>query len=137
MFVSRRRKLTLGALIATGVLAVVALALPTGGSSGDAEIFVAPGYLAVPIKINDAAITRVLAEGDRVDVMATRQIDDDEPSVRQLATNVRVIATLEPEINRVASARELSTLIVEASPTAAVAIAGAVNDTISVAILPK
>jgi hypothetical protein len=137
MFINRKRKLVLGAAITLGVLAVTALALPSESPKFAAALTVAPGYLAVPVKIHDAAIVSLLTTDDRVDVIATRQIGDELPTVRQLANNVRVLTTLEADQVRLSNGRESSTVIIEASPTAALAIAGAINDAISLAVLPK
>ncbi len=137
MFISRRRKLVFGAAITLGVLAVIGIVLPSGSHNASTSLTVAPGYLAVPVKIHDAAIVNVLSTNDRVDVIATRQIGDEVPTVRQLANNVRVLTTLEADQVRISNGRESGTVIVEASPAAALAIAGAINDAISLAVLPK
>lgn len=137
MFASRRRKPVLVTLITVGALAIVALMLPSGGGQAQTDISVAPGHLAVPLNIRDTALVEILTTRDRLDVMATRHLGDQPPVVRRLATNVRVLATLKSDSARMNSGREMSTVVVEASPSAALAIAGAINDSISVAILPK
>ena len=137
MFIQRRRKPVIFGLIGFACLALAALFLPNGDQTHTTELSVAPGYLAVPIKISDTALTRILTTDDRLDVMATTQNRDETPVVRRLATNVRVLATLDAETRRINGGRELGTVIVEATPTAALAIAAAINDSISVAILPR
>ena len=106
------------------------LALPGGGSSEKTGFDVGDGLVAVPIQIADPAVIEIVRPGDVVDVMATSPHRVEGQGARRVATRVRVLAAL-------ANVQGKDTLVVEATEQTALSLAGAMNDLISVAVLPK
>jgi len=130
LFVRTRRKLSIFLGGALGVIAVVMLIAPGGGSNDQKAFEVGDGLVAVPIQIADPAVIEIVRPGDVVDVMATSPNRVEGPGARRVASRVRVLAAL-------ANVQGKDTLVVEATEQTALSLAGAMNDLISVALLPK
>jgi hypothetical protein len=129
LFIKTRRRLAMFISVGVGVLALVMLLLPNGQPSKDA-FEVNEGFVAVPIQVADPAVIEVVKAGDFVDVMATSPNRVEGQGARRVASRVRVLAAL-------ANVSGKDTLVVEATEPTALSLASAMNDLISVAVLPK
>jgi hypothetical protein len=129
LFIKTRRRLAIFLSIGVGALALVMLLLPSDQPSKDA-FEVNEGFVAVPIQVADPAVIEVVKAGDFVDVMATSPNRVEGQGARRVASRVRVLAAL-------ANVSGKDTLVVEATEPTALSLAGAMNDLISVAVLPK
>jgi hypothetical protein len=129
LFIKTRRRLAMFISVGVGVLALVMLLLPNGQPSKDA-FEVKEGFVAVPIQVADPAVIEVVKAGDFVDVMATSPNRVEGQGARRIASRVRVLAAL-------ANVSGKDTLVVEATEPTALSLASAMNDLISVAVLPK
>jgi hypothetical protein len=129
LFIKTRRRLAVFLSIGVGALALVMLLLPSDQPSKDA-FEVNEGFVAVPIQVADPAVIEVVKAGDFVDVMATSPNRVEGQGARRVASRVRVLAAL-------ANVSGKDTLVVEATEPTALSLAGAMNDLISVAVLPK
>lgn len=129
LFIKTRRRLAMFIGVGVGALALVMLLLPSEQPSKDA-FEVNEGFVAVPIQVADPAVIEVVKAGDFVDVMATSPNRVEGQGARRVASRVRVLAAL-------ANVSSKDTLVVEATEPTALSLAGAMNDLISVAVLPK
>jgi hypothetical protein len=129
LFIKTRRRLAMFLSVGVGALALVMLLLPSEQPSQDA-FEVIEGFVAVPIQVADPAVIEVVKAGDFVDVMATSPNRVEGQGARRVASRVRVLAAL-------ANVSGKDTLVVEATEPTALSLAGAMNDLISVAVLPK
>jgi hypothetical protein len=129
LFIKTRRRLAMFIGVGVGALALVMLLLPSEQPSKDA-FEVNEGFVAVPIQVADPAVIEVVKAGDFVDVMATSPNRVEGQGARRVASRVRVLAAL-------ANVSGKDTLVVEATEPTALSLAGAMNDLISVAVLPK
>ena len=129
LFIKTRRRLAIFLSIGVGALALVMLLLPSDQPNKDA-FEVNEGFVAVPIQVADPAVIEVVKAGDFVDVMATSPNRVEGQGARRVASRVRVLAAL-------ANVSGKDTLMVEATEPTALSLAGAMNDLISVAVLPK
>jgi hypothetical protein len=129
LVIKTRQRLAMFLSVGVGALALVMLLLPNGQPSKDA-FEVKEGFVAVPIQVADPAVIEVVKAGDFVDVMATSPNRVEGQGARRVASRVRVLASL-------ANVSGKDTLVVEATEPTALSLAGAMNDLISVAVLPK
>jgi len=130
LFIHTRRRLTMFLACSVGLVAAVVLLLPNGGANKGGDLAVSEGLVAVPIQVSDPAVVQIVQAGDFVDVMSTSRALSQNQSARRVASKVKVLKTLPIE-------RGKNTLVIESTPEVALALAGAANDLISVALLPK